>query len=138
MKRRLVLDTSALMALFVEGSHTPKADKILKEAIENKAEVLVPDLAYVECANVMWKYVRKGLCAEDRAREVLRKVVELPLSSVPTRALLEEAFQEATRLGITAYDAVYVVLAKKTGAPLVTGDKRLTHPSIGGQYLGDS
>jgi predicted nucleic acid-binding protein len=125
------------MALFVQETHTPKAEKILQEALANKTELVVPDLAYVECANVMWKYVRKGLCTPEKASEVLRKVGQLPLSSVPTRAIFEEAFHEGARLGVTAYDAVYVVLSRKLASPLVTGDKRLTRADIGGTYLGN-
>lgn len=134
---RLVLDCSAVMALFVQESYTPQAEKILQDAFRNKTELLVPDLTFVECANVMWKYVRKGLSQVDKAQEVLRRVSELPLSSVPTRALFDEALGAAVKLGITAYDAVYVVLARKTGSDFITGDKRLKRSEIGGRYLGD-
>lgn len=134
---RLVFDSSAILTLFIPDANTPKVEKLFVRVLEDELEGLVPDLAYVECANVMWKYVRRGLCDEPEAREVVTRVRELPLISVPTRALFEDAYQEGLRSGITAYDAVYVTLASVLKIDLVTGDKKLAARVRHAKYVAD-
>jgi predicted nucleic acid-binding protein len=85
----------------------------------------VPDLFFVECANVLWKHVRRGTFSASAVAPCLANLGSLPLHVTPTRDLFEVAFNLAVERHCTAYDACYLALARATGAPLVTADERL-------------
>ena len=86
----------------------------------------VPDLFYIECANILWKYVQyHGYPREDALLDVI-DLGDLSLRAVPTQDLVEAALPIALDLGITAYDASYVALSQKLDLPLVTADEPLT------------
>ena len=68
-------------------------------------------------------------------------LVRLPLSVVSTADLAEEARRMAVATGVTAYDAMYAVLARRLSMPLVTADetlvRRLAGPGLDVRFLGD-
>jgi predicted nucleic acid-binding protein len=101
----------------------------------------VPDLLYIECANVLWKYTRRLGYDARLARDNLEDLSKLALTSIPTELLFRSAFELAREYNISAYDAVYMSLARSTGTDLVTADKRLVRqvqraiPSV--RFIGD-
>ena len=94
-----------------------------------KKEVLfiVPDLFWVELANVIWKAVRLGRFSKASAETALASLVERDFPTVPTLTLLESAFQIATAFDRTVYDSLYVALAVHSKAQLITADERLAN-----------
>ena len=84
-----------------------------------------PALFAFEIANALAKEVRAGSVTAAIAFERLRALLDLPLELVPGEALAEAALESALDLGLTAYDAAYVVLAEAHEALLVTADRRL-------------
>lgn len=89
------------------------------------APLIVPDLFFVECANVLWKNVARSLLTRADASEALTDLRSLSIPSWPTEILVEAALLIAATYGVTACDACYVALAEATGWPLVTADLRL-------------
>jgi len=85
----------------------------------------VPDLFYIECANIFWKYAQRGLATTIQASNDLASLKALPLQRTPTFELAEDALALAIALGITAYDACYVALANRQAVPLITADQKL-------------
>jgi predicted nucleic acid-binding protein len=65
------------------------------------------------------------------ARQALKDLVDLGLSSHPMPALLKGAFELAGAYGITVYDASYLALARRLGVPCYTADRRLIR-AVGG------
>jgi predicted nucleic acid-binding protein len=59
------------------------------------------------------------------ARRTLRVALDLPLRTVSLGPLVEEAFERSLALGLSVYDACYLVLAEAADAVLVTADKGL-------------
>ena len=98
------------------------------------ADFHVPDLFYVECANVFWKQVRKGTLTAAEAALYDTKLHGIPLLRTPTYELTATALPIATTYDITAYDACYVALARRLGIPLVTADQKL-HNRLAGKPL---
>ena len=140
--RRAVVDASVAVKLFVpEPLHDHARAVFASLAPPASADLFVPDLFYVECANVLWKWVQRNGCPEKDARGHLRDLGKLDLRVVPARALVPRALDLALRLKITAYDACYVAAAASLDAPLVTADERLVEKCRRGPadvlWLGD-
>jgi predicted nucleic acid-binding protein len=97
----------------------------VEEAVSGHVRATVPDLVYGEVANALLGYVRAGRLAADDARSALRLILELPLRVVSLRTLAADALALAQEIGLSAYDAAYVLLSEASGATLVTADRRL-------------
>jgi predicted nucleic acid-binding protein len=55
----------------------------------------------------------------------MRLILEVPLRVVSLRSLAADALRLAREIGVSAYDATYVLLSEATGSTLVTADRRL-------------
>lgn len=121
-----VVDASVGIKLFLVEPLTDRADALFVHLTDDPpARLYVPDLFFVECANILCKYVRRfGYTAEAAVRDV-RDLVSLPLQTVSMAVLAEEALAVAIEHGSTAYDSAYVVLAQRLSLPLVTADEAL-------------
>lgn len=104
-------------------------------------QLFVPDLFYLECANTLWKHVRKGTLTAGDAIGRIRQLRSLRLRVAASPDLTEDALRLAVEQDITAYDACYVVLADREGVPLVSDDqiliRKLTGTSHRILWLGD-
>ena len=86
---------------------------------------VAPDLVYAEVANALLRYVRARELASADAQTSLRLILEVPLRTVSLRTLAPDALALAEEIGLSIYDAAYALLARATGATLVTADRRL-------------
>lgn len=126
LPRLCVLDASVVVKMFVgECESQAVRETMLQRDADPESLSLVPDLVFVECANILWKKVRREGYPEDTARANLADLKLLALGSTPTRELIERALEIACAHRISAYDACYVALAEVAGAPLLTADARL-------------
>ena len=97
----------------------------VEAALAGRVRVTAPDLVYGEVANALLRYVRAGRLAAADADEAMRLILEVPLRVVSLRSLAADALVLAREIGLSAYDATYVLLTEATGATLVTADRRL-------------
>jgi predicted nucleic acid-binding protein len=86
---------------------------------------LAPGHFPLECASTLQKYVRVGEIDLAEADSALDDILSLPISYVETSRLAPEAFRTALELGLSAYDAAYVVVARAANARLITADRDL-------------
>jgi predicted nucleic acid-binding protein len=57
---RCVLDVSVGITLFVEEEFSDKVQRLFDKLAEDpQTEIHVPDLFYIECANILLKYTRR-------------------------------------------------------------------------------
>lgn len=121
-----VVDASVGIKLFVVEEFSEAADRLFSRlAASPPARFYVPDLFYIECANILWKYARRFNYPADNARQDVRDLQALALRTVSTADLLEPALELALAYNITAYEAAYAALAQQLSLPLITADETL-------------
>jgi predicted nucleic acid-binding protein len=124
---RCVIDTSVCVKQFINDPLTPKVNQLFDHLKDPAAQFFVPDLFYIECANVLCKYVRANLYTAEQADADLIDLKALQLQVTSTQSLMIEAAEIALKYGISAYDASYIALSQQVEAPLLTLDKRLVN-----------
>jgi len=95
--------------------------------------LVAPDLLFAECANVLWKKVRRGELTKGEADVAAQTLEQADLAVVSTRGYLALATSIAVEFDHPAYDAVYLAVAEASSLRLVTADERLTRKLREGQ-----
>ena len=121
MSRRVVLDASAALEAVLRR---PNADRVL-DIIEGAHRVSAPELFACEVANALWKHTRAGDIDSDEAQTALEYSLELVDVLEPSVNLATEALVTSSAHDHPVYDALYAVLARRTGATVCTFDRRL-------------
>jgi predicted nucleic acid-binding protein len=130
-----VVDASVGIKLFLAEELSEAADRLFSRlTADPPAHFYVPDLFYVECANILWKYARRFGYPADNARQDVRDLQALALNTVSTADLLQSTLELALVYDITAYDASYAALAQQLDLPLITADEALKR-KLGGSGL---
>jgi len=133
--RQIVIDASVLIKYVVPESDSPATIHMIDQLLlDDKATISIPDLLYIECANVLWKKVRRGEVDAQTAEDSLHDLTELECEVIPLSALSARALRLACDYGISAYDASYLALAEQVGTPLLTADERLVNCLAGSRH----
>jgi len=98
---------------------------ILYKVIEKASKVITSDLYKAETTNVIYKYVKNGLLNKDSAIEKLGFCDSIIDQFYDISINKEESLLESIRLNHSAYDLLYLTLARRNGARLITLDKKL-------------
>ena len=120
-----VFDASTFVRALPTVGDEATASAWIEAALDGRVRVTAPDLVYGEVANALLRYVRAGALASADADEAMRLILEVPLRAVSLRRLAADALTLAVDMGLSAYDATYVLLAEATDSTLVTADRRL-------------
>lgn len=128
-----VVDASVIVKFVLPEELSDRAVGLLDGAFAEDWELRGPDLWRTEVANALWKRHRLRLIDGELVREldavtaadVFAWSVRLPVRTHSSAGLLATAFELALQTGLTVYDALYVALALREGAPLITADHRL-------------
>jgi len=137
-----VIDASVAIKLFLVEPLSDRADALFDHLTHSPpTRFYVPDLFFIECTNILWKYIRRFNYPEENAQQDIADLTRLPLHIVSTAELAEEALKLAVAKRVTAYDAAYVVLSRRLSLPLVTADETLIHilegPDLDIRFLAD-
>lgn len=124
---RCVLDTNICIKQFIADPLTPKVSQLFNHLNDPHATFFVPDLLYIECTNVLWKYVRANLYTAEHVQADILSLKALRFHVTSTKVLMGEAVKIGLSYGITAYDGCYVGLSQQVAAPLLTLDERLVN-----------
>lgn len=126
-----VIDASVGIKLFVVEDGSEAVDRLFAELAPNPelaaapSRFYVPDLFFVECGNILWKYARHFGYDVNSARQDIVDLQALRLQTVSTADLLTPAFELAVQYNLTMYDACYAALAQEVSLPLITADAPL-------------
>ncbi|WP_242072011.1 type II toxin-antitoxin system VapC family toxin [Nostoc sp. FACHB-110] len=120
---RCVVDASVGIKQFLpDDPLMPKVDQLFAHLANPQTAIFVPDLFYIECGNIIWKYVRARLYAVADVPSDLTTLKSFPLRVVSTADLMADAVNIAINYNISAYDACYVALSQQVNATLLTLD----------------
>jgi predicted nucleic acid-binding protein len=126
MTDEIVLDASVVVNYFFHGVESNAAIAILRPARRR----IAPDLIFAEFASVATKLVRRGGVADRLARDAMEQLRPLITEVAPLGDLAGPAYEIARRYSFSAYDGVYLALARARGLRLVTADARLARRAV--------
>ncbi|OGL47033.1 MAG: hypothetical protein A2161_17615 [Candidatus Schekmanbacteria bacterium RBG_13_48_7] len=122
----VVADTSALIRLYIPDGPIPgDFERHIELAWRAETVVMIPELALAEVAQVLLKKQRSGSLKESEVDEIMSAFLELPLEVVGHLELLPDALLLARQNDLSVYDALFLALAMKMKAELITADPRL-------------
>jgi predicted nucleic acid-binding protein len=122
---RLVIDSSIAISWLMPDEDAGAADRAMAEAMAEGADV--PALFGFEVANVLVVNARRKRLSPDALASSLADLSCIDIRSEPAPApdVLRAISGLAAQHGLTVYDAAYLELARRLGAPLATLDGRL-------------
>lgn len=115
-----VVDASVVVRWYVVD------DPLHAEALKVRPlyDALAPALLQAEVANALWKYIRIGRMQIEDACEGVAVLADL-LTLTDDRLLIGAAQRLSAELNHPVYDCLYLALARRDAAVLVTADRRL-------------
>ena len=121
MASAFVLDASAVVRLILLD---PVAAD-WAQTLETAGMVVAPELMLTEVANTLWKLQRAQQLQGVNPQELLVHAKGLVDHIEPDRQLQVEALALAIHFNHSVYDCVYLALARREAATLVTADRKL-------------
>jgi predicted nucleic acid-binding protein len=123
----LVVDASVAFKWYFEEPWSDAARRLL-----SGGRLIVPRLFFLETSNILRKRCERKEMSADDARATADSLAELPLEVWADHRLVRPALDLALDLRVSMFDAVYVALAVRLQAQLVTADRRLVNALQGG------
>jgi len=120
---KMVVDSSVTVKWLSdeEEQYIRQADLILEHAAREKLELAAPVFMKYEVGNAL----RYKKISEDGKLEILRKFYGIPIKFYGISAKqAKTAFEMARQAGITFYDAVFMELAQRLKAALITANPK--------------
>jgi predicted nucleic acid-binding protein len=121
MATAFVLDASAVIRLITHDISSAH----LADQLHQAAFVVAPELMLTEVANALWKLQRSGSLSGLDPQLLLADARDLVDQVEPDRHLQMEALALACHWDHPVYDCLYLALARREAARLLTADQRL-------------
>ena len=120
-----VLDCSMTMAWIFSDEASAASDAVRESLIKDYA--VVPSLWPIEVANVLLVATRRGRLSESEWPKLLDDLMALPISvdNETSDQALTNSLHLANRYDLSAYDAVYLELARRKALPVASLDNKL-------------
>ena len=116
-----VLDANAGIEIIL---NRPKAVHF-KAFINQCNKIISSDLYKAEVANTLWKYIIAGYLSKDKAADLLQLAQNLVDEYYEIDKNNSEALIESVRVKHSVYDMLYLTLARREGAILLSLDRKL-------------
>ncbi|MEO0348394.1 MAG: type II toxin-antitoxin system VapC family toxin [Pseudomonadota bacterium] len=120
----IVIDCSIWLAASLGENDRPEANKIIEQINNQHLDAVVPQLFYIESANVIVNKVRKEQFSPSHGLELLQQLHLLPVE-LDDDINLFSASETAMEYRITVCDAVYLQTAIKHNTKLASLDGKL-------------
>jgi len=119
---KAVVDTN-VVAYFLLGTKSFVDEA--RHGLESVADPVAPAHWEAELTNVLWMAVRAGVLPAEEGPVRLGLARRLGIESVATSTLCQGALLRAISTSVSVYDTLFVELASRISAPLVTFDKAI-------------
>ena len=83
-----IADTNVLVKYVVPEEFSSVARRIIGQYDDAQLRLIAPDYIFIECANVLWKYVRRNNLSVANAVSALRELQRLNIPLIPHGELL--------------------------------------------------
>lgn len=115
-----VCDASAVVAALLDSGPDGQwaADAL------HVVDLAAPNLIDYEVSNIIRRHELAGLVSTEQALQAHADLLDLPIEYWPYEVLASRVWELRTNL--SSYDASYVAVAERIGAPLVTLDRRIS------------
>ncbi len=125
----IVVDTNLAIGAVMSQQYSTKIVARLSGWRQSGEHLIAPTLLEYEITTALQRVITQGLLDKRGAEMVLDAILKLGIELIsPSREHHLDALRWAERLGHSkAYDAQYVALAAREGAPLWTADRRLAN-----------
>lgn len=131
MKPQIVIDSSTALKWLVSE---PDSEAAL--LLRDRYRFIAPELLAAECANAVWKRVRRGEMTSETAQFAVRLLQlqsdDFMLVSILT--LTNPALELAFTLEHAVYDCLFIALAMREGCSFVTSDEKLLRKLAGKKF----
>jgi len=117
---RYVVDASVAIKWYLPEIH----DAAAARALAGGNDLLAPDLIFSEVGNILWKRIRSGELSEAEAQAILQSLGSLPITVTASWPLVLAALTIACQTQRSVYDSLYLALAVRESAVMVTADQR--------------
>ena len=121
---RYVLDASTALSFVLDDERDDTTALMLSTL--RRASVIVPVIWRYEVANGLINAVRRKRLDEPGLDEALRLLDRLDIDHDAAPPGMDEALRFAREHTLMAYDALYVLLARREGVGLITRDVDMT------------
>lgn len=105
----------------------PEAYRLLDAYGAGDINLVVPDIFWAECGNIVWKAVRQQRFGRDEAEIAILSMTNRRIPTVSSATLLPKAVSIAFDFGRSVYDCLYVALAVRSRTQLITADECLAN-----------
>lgn len=129
---RLTIDTSVAVKLVLAEVGSDAARALLASDVE----FIAPDLIHVEMANALWANALSRRITPDLATHLATVWPPLVGRFYGVTEVMREALHLAFLLDHAIYDCIFLALAVRENAPLITADRRFLNLLAGTSLVG--
>ena len=120
---RVVVDASVAVKWLVAEEDSDAANRLLTDG----DDLYAPRLMVSEVANTLWRKARLGEIERDQVGVLMTAVSEIPVRWCEDETVCADAVRLALTLERPVYDFMYLALAQRHGARMVTADERFAN-----------
>ena len=117
----MVVDASVALKWVVQEDDSEAATALASR------DLAAPSILIAECANVLWTKTRRSELSDGEATERMVALQSAPVALTPIENMVTDALALALRLEHPVYDCLYLALARRLNATLVTADRRFVN-----------
>ena len=122
MTEALVIDASVAVKWFVREPDSDLAIAVLK----SRADFHAPSLLLLEVARAFQKRAFDGFLPAERVEAAMGELRKYVRQWVVLESLVDEALRMAIAIGHPVYDCVYLALARRMGARMITAEAKFS------------